>query len=246
MDMEAAMKCGAMALFGEKYDEKVRVLEMAGGFSKELCGGTHVDRAGEIGFFKMVSEAGIAAGVRRIEAVTGQAALDIVATQETDLLTLSAMLKTSRDMVCDKVQQLLEKNKELEREARALTQKLMTSSGSDALAEAVTVGDAKVLTMEVTGCDAKGLREAMDIWRQKIKKGVVVLAQIQESKVNLIVGVTPDCTKQWPAGALVKFLAQQLDGQGGGRDDLAQGGGVADARLPQVLSSAVEWMKERS
>ncbi len=245
MDIETAMKSGAMALFGEKYDEKVRVLEMANGFSKELCGGTHVDRAGEIGFFKMLNEAGIAAGVRRIEAVTGQAALDIVAAQEADLLHLSALLKAPREAVCEKVQQLLEKNKELERETRSLKQKLMTSHGSDALSQAIEVGDVKVLTMVVADGDAKGLREAIDVWRQKIKKGVVVLAQTQENKVNLVVGVTPDCAEQWPAGALVKFLAQQLGGQGGGRNDLAQGGGVADARLPVVLGTVVDWVKER-
>ena len=192
-----------------------------------------------------MSEAGIAAGVRRIEAITGQAALDFVATQESDLLALSGLLKTSREGINDKVQQLLDKNKELERDMRNLKQKLMASQGDDVLAQAVTVGDAKVLAIEVADCDVKGMRDAMDLWRQKIKKGVVVLAHIQDNKVNLIVGVTPDCAKQWPAGALVKFLAQQLDGQGGGRDDVAQGGGVADARLPQVLSSAVGWAKER-
>lgn len=245
MDMASAMKSGAMALFGEKYDDKVRVLEMADGFSKELCGGTHVSRAGEIGFFKMVSEAGIAAGVRRIEAITGQAALDFVAQQEADLLALSGLLKTNREGLAEKAQQLLDKQKELERECRALKQKLMSAQGSDALAQAVEVGDMKVLAMEVNDCDAKGLRDAMDVWRQKIKKGVVVLAQTQDNKVNLIVGVTPDCAKQWPAGALVKHLAQQLGGQGGGRDDLAQGGGVADPRLPAVLSSAVDWVRER-
>jgi alanyl-tRNA synthetase len=246
MDMEAAMKSGAMALFGEKYDEKVRVLEMAGGFSKELCGGTHVSRAGEIGFFKLVSEAGIAAGVRRIEAITGQAALDFIASMESDVLNLSSLLKTSREGLSEKTQQLLEKNKELEREMRGLKQKLMAAQGDDALSQAVEIGDMRVLAMEISDCDSKGLRDAMDLWRQKIKKGVVVLAHIQDNKVNLIVGVTPDCSKQWPAGALVKYLAQQLDGQGGGRDDLAQGGGVADARLPLVLSSAVEWVRSRA
>lgn len=246
MDMEAAMNSGAMALFGEKYDEKVRVLEMAGGFSKELCGGTHVSRAGEIGFFKLVSEAGIAAGVRRIEAITGQAALDFVAQQEADLLTLAGLFKTTRDGITEKAQQLLEKQKELERECRALKQKVMATQGEDALSQAVVVGDMKVLAMEVSDCDAKGLRDAMDMWRQRIQKGVVVLAHVQDNKVNLIVGVTPDCAKQWPAGALVKYLAQQLDGQGGGRDDLAQGGGVADARLSRVLGRAVDWVKERA
>ena len=245
MDMQSAMKSGAMALFGEKYDDKVRVLEMANGFSKELCGGTHVSRTGEIGFFKIVSEAGISAGVRRIEALTGQAALDYVASQENDLLSLSALLKTSRDGLYDKTQQLMDRNKDLERDLRALKQKLLAAQGDDALSQAVSIGDMKILTMEVTDVDAKGLRDAIDVWRHKIKKGVVVLAQVQENKVNLIVGVTPDCAKLYPAGALVKFLAQQLDGQGGGRDDLAQGGGAADDRLAGVLKSAVDWVRDR-
>jgi alanyl-tRNA synthetase len=245
MNTEQAKKSGALALFGEKYDEHVRVLEMAAGFSKELCGGTHVDRAGQIGLFKITQETGIAAGIRRIEAVTGQAALDLVHQQEADFLHLADLLKAPRDLVIEKIEQLIFRGKQLEKDNQKLTQQLMMSASSEAMSTIVSVKGVNMLILELPHGDAKGLREAVDQWKQKMGSGVVVLALKEGDKVSLSVGVTADLTAKLRAGDLVNYLSLKLEGKGGGRPDLAQGGGKYVANLDEILASAKDWVKER-
>lgn len=244
MDTQTALKSGAMALFGEKYDDKVRVLEMAGGFSKELCGGTHVHDAGQVGFFKILSEAGIAAGIRRIEAATGQMALDYVQDLEHDWAKLEALLKTSRDAVIDKVAQTLDKTRTLEREKQALTQQLMSGS-SQGTADIREIGNMKVLSLLMTQGDAKALREAMDQWKQKLQSGVVVLALVQEDKVSFVVGVTKDCVDRVHADDLSRHLAEQLGGRAGGRPDMAQGGGQNVPHLERIMNDVYAWVDKQ-
>jgi alanyl-tRNA synthetase len=245
MDTEQAKKSGALALFGEKYDEQVRVLEMAAGFSKELCGGTHVDRAGQIGLFKITQETGIAAGIRRIEAVTGQAALDLVHKQEADFLYLADLLKVPTDLVIEKIEQLIFRGKQLEKDNQKLNQQLMMSTSSDALSTVVSVEGVNMLILELPHGDVKGLRDAVDQWKQKIESGVVVLALREGDKVSLSVGVTADLTAKLRAGDLVNYLSLKLEGKGGGRPDIAQGGGKYVANLDEILASAKDWVKER-
>ncbi len=245
MDTEQAKKSGAMALFGEKYDEKVRVLEMARGFSKELCGGTHVERAGQIGFFKITQESGIAAGVRRIEAVTGQAALDLVHQQENDLLRLADLLKAPKEAVMEKIESVLLRQKQLEKDNQRLSQELMMSASQAAMAAIVPVHGVKMLILELKHGDAKSMRDSLDQWKEKIGSGVIVLALTEGDKVSLSVGVTKDLTPKIHAGELVNYLSQQLEGKGGGRPDAAQGGGKAVPHLAQVLDSAKEWIGGR-
>lgn len=245
MDTEAAKKSGAIALFGEKYDEKVRVLDMGAGFSKELCGGTHVERAGQVGFFKITQEGGIAAGIRRIEAQTGQGALDYIHSQENHLRQLAGVLKTQNNGVIEKVEQLMQKLKQLEKDNQNLKQQLMTGAKQDVSAEIATIEGVKVLVLELDHGDVKALRGAVDQWKQKLQSGVVVLALVESDKVSLAVGVTKDLMDKLHAGELVKFLSDKLDGRGGGRADFAQGGGQASADLGNVLSSAKDWVKDK-
>lgn len=242
MDTETALKSGAMALFGEKYDEKVRVLEMADGFSKELCGGTHVHHAGQIGFFKIISEAGIAAGVRRIEAATGLMASNYVQGLERDLGQLAHTLKTQQEGVIAKVEQVLEKNRVLEREKQALTQQLMSGAAS-ADADVRSIGNMKVLSLLMTQGDAKGLREAMDQWKSNLQSGVVVLALVQDDKVSLVAGVTKDCVDRVHADELARYLTDQMGGRAGGRPDMAQGGGPNVPHLDKIMDSAYDWVR---
>lgn len=245
MDTEQAKKSGAIALFGEKYDEKVRVLEMADGFSKELCGGTHVDRTGQVGFFKIIQETGIAAGVRRIEAVTGQAALDVVHQQEKDIHHLADVVKATKETLVEKIEQLMVKHKQLEKENQRLTQQLMMSASENALSSMETVNGVNMLVLELQHGDAKSLRDSIDQWKQKIGSGVVVLALKESDKVSLSVGVTADLTSKIHAGELVNYLSQQLEGKGGGRPDAAQGGGKAVPNLGEVLALAKNWVAGR-
>ena len=225
MKYDDAIKTGAMALFGEKYGDEVRVLTM-GEFSTELCGGTHVTRTGDIGFFKVISESGIAAGVRRIEAVTGEGALTWVQQQETNLQQAAGALKAPVSEVTQKISQIVENVKALEKELSRLKSKLASSQGDDLAAKALDVKGAKVLAATLEGADSKALREAMDKLKDKLKSCAVVLAAVEGGRVSLIAGVSADLTSKVKAGELVNAVAQQVGGKGGGRPDMAQAGGT--------------------
>jgi alanyl-tRNA synthetase len=243
MRYEAAVASGAMALFGEKYDDEVRVLKL-GDFSTELCGGTHVDRAGDIGFFKIVSESGVAAGIRRIEAVTGEGALEWVAASESILAGLTALLKGSRADLEDKVRQLVERSRKLEKELASLKSKLASGQGTDLSSTAVDVAGVKVVATRVDGADAAALREAVDQLKNKLKSAAIVLASVPEAdKVVIIAGVTADQTARVKAGDLVNVVAQKVGGRGGGRPDLAQAGGNDPAKLDEALAAVIPWMQ---
>ena len=237
MDMEQARQSGAMALFGEKYDDQVRVLSMADGFSIELCGGTHAQRAGDIGLIQVVSEGGIAAGVRRIEAVTGQGALAYVAANDSSLAEISALVKGSRDSVVDKVRALSERNRQLEKELERLAMMLTSAKSGDLAEKAIEINGIKLLVENLQGADPKTLRDTVDQLKNKLGSAVVVLATESEGKISLAAGVTKDLTGQIKAGDLVRDLTAKLGGKGGGRPDFAQGGGVDCAALPTVLES---------
>jgi alanyl-tRNA synthetase len=245
MKFDEAVASGAMALFGEKYDEEVRVLRI-GDFSTELCGGTHVSRAGDIGLFRIVSEGGIAAGVRRIEAVTGQGALDFVVQTDHMLRDVAGAVRATREDVHEKVQQLIERSRRLEKEVTQLKQKLASGSGRDLAADAVDLDGVKVLATTIDGADAAALRNAVDQLKNKLKTAVIVLSSVgDEDKVTLIAGVTGDVTARVKAGELVNFVAQQIGGRGGGRADLAQAGGNQPDKLQAALESVPAWVGER-
>lgn len=244
MELEAAKAAGAMALFGEKYDEQVRVVTM-GEASTELCGGIHVQRTGDIGLFKIVSESGIAAGVRRIEAITGEAALAYVHQLSQQLAQAASLVKTDMLSVTDKVQQALERNRQLEREVAQLTAKLTAQAGSALLEQVVTINGTKVLVANLEGVDSKSLRGSLDDLKVKLQSGVVVLATASGDKVSLIAGVTKDLTDKVKAGELVNLVAQQVGGKGGGRPDMAQAGGNDPSKLGEALASVTPWLTER-
>jgi alanyl-tRNA synthetase len=245
MGYEDAVASGAMALFGEKYDDEVRVLRI-GDFSTELCGGTHVERAGDIGLFKIVSEGGVAAGVRRIEAVTGQGALDWVAGAEQTLRDISSMVKGGRDDVEDRIRQILERSKKLEKELAQAKAKLASGQGDDLSSSAVDVGGIKVVAARLDGADVEGLRVAVDQLKAKLLSAAIVLATVDaDDKVVLVAGVTADQTKRVKAGDLVNAVAQQVGGRGGGRPELAQAGGSQPAGLDVALASVVPWVQAR-
>ncbi len=242
MPYDAAVASGAMALFGEKYDDEVRVLKI-GKFSTELCGGTHVSRAGDIGLFKIVSEGGVAAGVRRIEAVTGEGALDWVAESDQVVRDLGTLMKASRAEVEDKVRQLIERSRRMEKEIASLKSKLASGQGSDMSAAAVDVAGAKVVAMRVEGADAPALREAIDQLKNKLKSAAIVLASVQpDGKVVVIAGVTSDLMNRVKAGDLVNAVAQKIGGRGGGRPDMAQAGGNDASRLDEALAAVPAWI----
>src|SRR5271170_6612710 len=225
MDYEGAVAAGAIALFGEKYDKNVRVMRM-GDFSMELCGGTHVQRAGDIGLFKIVSEGGVASGVRRIEALTGEAALEYVEQNDALLKDLSGLVRGSREEVKDKVREQLERARQLEREVRSLKDRLASGQGVDLAAGAIDVQGVKVVATRVEGADAGALRAAVDQLKDRLKSAVVVLASVESSaKVLLVAGVTADQTSRIKAGELAGALAALMGGRGGGRADFAQAGG---------------------
>ena len=244
MKYDDAIKTGAMALFGEKYGDEVRVLTM-GDFSTELCGGTHVGRTGDIGFFKVVSESGIAAGVRRIEAVTAEGALSWVQQQEASLQQAAGALKAPVQEVTQKIGQIVDNVKSLEKELARLKSKLASSQGDDVAAQAVGVKGAKVLAALLDGADSKALREAMDKLKDKLKSCAVVLAAVEGGKVTLIAGVSADLIGKVKAGELVNFVAQQVGGKGGGRPDMAQAGGTDPSKLPQALASVQAWVEQK-
>ncbi len=244
MPIQKAMESGAMALFGEKYDDDVRVLSM-GDFSVELCGGTHVARTGDIGLFKIIAESGVAAGVRRIEALTGEAALDWVADTESRLKAVADQLKANRDTVAERVGQLIERSRQQEKDMQAMKGKLASGTGADLTAQAVVVGGAKVLAARLDGADVATLRDTVDRLKNKLGSAAVVLAAVEEGKVRLIAGVTRDLTGRVPAGELVNQVAQQVGGRGGGRPDMAQAGGTDPSNLDVALKSVVPWVKSR-
>jgi alanyl-tRNA synthetase len=244
MKYDDAIKTGAMALFGEKYGDEVRVLTM-GDFSTELCGGTHVVRTGDIGFFKVVSESGIAAGVRRIEAVTGEGALSWVQQQEASLQQAAGALRAPVQEVTQKISQIVDNVRSLEKELARLKSKLASSQGDDIATRAVDVKGAKVLAATLDGADSKALREAMDKLKDKLKSCAIVLAAVEGSKVTLIAGVSADLTAKVKAGELVNFVALQVGGKGGGRADMAQAGGNDPSKLSAALEAVQAWVEQR-
>jgi alanyl-tRNA synthetase len=244
MAKEEAMQAGAMALFGEKYGDEVRVLRI-GGFSTELCGGTHVDRAGDIGLFKIIGETGVAAGVRRIEAVTGSAALDWIDSRDKALAIIAGCLKSAPEKAADKVEQLLEKNKQLEKELERLKAKLASSAGGELSSQAVEIEGIKVLAAKIDDSDPKALRDMLDQLRNKLGSSAVVLATVKDDKVSLIAGVSKDLVSKIKAGDLVNVVATQVGGKGGGRPDMAQAGGNNPAALPEALNSVAQWVREQ-
>lgn len=242
MGIDEAMDAGAMALFGEKYGDRVRVVKM-GDFSTELCGGTHVERTGDIGLFKFIGESGIAAGVRRVEAVTGQGALAVVVQQEQMLKQLTDVVKTNADSLVEKVQQIMHSNRSLEKELEQLKVKLASAAGSDIAAEAVSVGDVKLLAKAVSGFNAKTLRDTVDQLKNKLGSSVVVLASVEDGKVSIVAGVSKDLVTRVKAGDLVNMVASQVGGKGGGRPDMAMAGGTEPDGLPKALASVQAWLK---
>jgi alanyl-tRNA synthetase len=241
LPIEEAQKLGAMMLFGEKYGDEVRVLDI--GTSRELCGGTHVARTGDIGLFKIVMEGGVAAGVRRIEAVTGDNALAYVQERETLLAQAAGAFKAPVQELPAKITQIMDNVKALEKELARLKSKMASNQGDDLAAQAVEVNGAKVLAASLEGADAKTLRETMDKLKDKLKSAAVVLGAAEGGKVTLIAGVTADLTAKVKAGELVNFVAQQVGGKGGGRPDMAQAGGTEPDKLPAALGSVAEWVK---
>ena len=243
MPLADAQKTGAMMLFGEKYGEEVRVLSI--GSSKELCGGTHVSRTGDIGLFKVVSEGGVAAGVRRIEAVCGDVAIAYVDAQQATLAEVTAALKAQPQEVAQKVVQTVEQVRALEKELAKLKSKLASSQGDDLINQAVDVKGMKVLAATLEGADVPTLRETMDKLKDKLKSAAIVLAAVHDGKVSLIAGVTADLTAKVKAGELVNFVAQQVGGKGGGRPDMAQAGGTQPDHLPAALAGVKSWVEAK-
>ncbi|WP_018988832.1 alanine--tRNA ligase [Aromatoleum toluclasticum] len=240
MPIEEAQKTGAMMLFGEKYGDEVRVLSI--GSTRELCGGTHVARTGDIGLFKILSEGGVAAGVRRIEAVTGELALQYVQEQERRVQGVAALLKAQPDEVAERVAAVLDNVRALEKELARLKSKLAASQGDDLVAQATDVKGIKVLAAMLDGADVPTLRETMDKLKDKLKSAAIVLASTADGKVSLIAGVTADQTAKVKAGELVNFVAQQVGGKGGGRPDMAQAGGTEPSKLPAALAGVTDWV----
>jgi alanyl-tRNA synthetase len=245
MGYDAAVASGAMALFGEKYGDSVRVLKV-GEFSTELCGGTHVSRAGDIGLFKIVSEGGVAAGVRRIEAVTGEGAIDYISQTDDLLRNVAGLVRATRDDVVARVQEGLEQVRSLEKQLRSLKDKLASGQGTDLAAGAQDIQGVKVVATTVEGADATALRNAVDQLKERLKSAVIVLASTGEGgKVVLVAGVTADLTARLRAGDIVGTVASQVGGKGGGRPDFAQAGGTNAAALPSALASVAPWVQAR-
>jgi len=243
MAIDDAQKTGAIMLFGEKYGDVVRVLNI--GSSIELCGGTHVKRTGDIGLFKIVAESGVAAGVRRVEAVTGEGALALVQQQEEQLQQVADAVKVQPQEAAARIGQILDNVKSLEKELAALKSKLASSQGDELLAQAHEINGVKVLAAKLDGADAAVLRETLDKLKDKLKSAAIVLASVSDGKVSLIAGVTADATAKVKAGELVNFVAQQVGGKGGGRPDMAQAGGTQPEHLATALASVANWVKAK-
>ncbi|EOU1297056.1 alanine--tRNA ligase [Cronobacter sakazakii] len=244
MDLEAAKAKGAMALFGEKYEDRVRVLSM-GDFSTELCGGIHASRTGDIGLFRIVSESGTAAGVRRIEAVTGEGALSLVHTQNDRLNELSHLLKSDSQTLNDKVRAMVERTRQLEKELQQLKEQQAAQESANLSSKAVDINGVKLLVSELAGVEPKMLRTMVDDLKNQLGSSVIVLATVAEGKVSLIAGVSKDVTDRVKAGELVGMIAQQVGGKGGGRPDMAQAGGSDAAALPAALGSVESWVSAK-
>ncbi len=243
MSIEEAQKTGAMMLFGEKYGDEVRVLDI--GSSRELCGGTHVARTGDIGLFKIVAESGVAAGVRRVEAVTGEGALALVQQQEAQLQQVAAAVKAQPQEAAARVAQILDSVKSLEKELAALKSKLASAQGDELVDRAQDIGGVKVLAAKLDGADAAALRETMDKLKDKLKSAAIVLAAADGDRINLIAGVTSGLTAKIKAGELVNMVAQQVGGKGGGRPDMAMAGGTQPEHLAAALASVPGWVKAK-
>jgi alanyl-tRNA synthetase len=241
MPIDEAQKSGAMMLFGEKYGDEVRVLDI--GSSRELCGGTHVQRTGDIGLFKIVAESGVAAGVRRVEAITGDNALAYLQSLEATVAQLAGTLKSAPAEVPARLQQVLDQVRVLEKELASLKGRLASSQGDELLASAVDVNGIKVLAAMLEGADAKTLRDTMDKLKDKLKTAAIVLASVEGGKVQIAAGVTNDSLARLKAGELVNFVAQQVGGKGGGRPDMAQAGGTEPANLPAALAGVKAWVE---
>jgi alanyl-tRNA synthetase len=243
MSFDDALRGGAVALFGEKYGDEVRVLDI--GSSRELCGGTHVARTGDIGLFKIVSEGGVAAGIRRVEAVTGEGALAHVQALDAQLAGIAAALKVPVAEVAQKIEHVLEQLKSLDKELARLKARLAASQGDDLAEQAADVKGVKVLAATIEGADAKALRDTIDRLKNKLKSAAIVLATVEDGRVQLAAGVTADAVARVKAGDLVNFVAQQVGGRGGGRADLAMAGGSDPARLPGALAGVRAWVEQR-
>jgi len=241
MGIEDAQKTGAMMLFGEKYGDEVRVLDI--GSSRELCGGTHVKRTGDIGLFKILAESGVAAGVRRVEAVTGEGALAYIQQQETQLQQVADAVKTQPQEAAARIMQILDNVKAMEKELARLKSKLAGAQGDDLVSQAVDINGIKVLAALLEGADAAVLRETLDKLKDKLKSAAIVLAAVADGKVSLIAGVTPDLITRIKAGELVNMIAQQVGGKGGGRPDMAMAGGTQPEHLLSALGSVADWIK---
>ncbi|MEW6446167.1 MAG: DHHA1 domain-containing protein, partial [Pseudomonadota bacterium] len=241
--IDEARTLGAMMLFGEKYGDEVRVLDI--GSSRELCGGTHVSRTGDIGLFKIVAESGVAAGVRRVEAITGDNALVHMQRQQAVLDDVAATLKSSASEAPGKIAQVLENVRALEKEVARLKSKLAASQGDDLVNQAVEISGVSVLAATLEGADVTALRETMDKLKDKLKSAAIVLSSVADGKITLIAGVTADLTGKVKAGELVNFVAQQVGGKGGGRPDMAQAGGSQPENLPGALGGVPQWVRER-
>lgn len=244
MTPEAAIQKGAMALFGEKYGDEVRVLSI-GEFSMELCGGTHVKNTGEIGLFKILSETGIAAGIRRIEAVSGEKAFEWLIKADKELMQISQILKTPRDNIVEKLEQSLQHTKLLEKELDRLKLQLASSKSKDLLSDVVNVDGIKVLAIKLDQAEPKLLRETVDKLKDQLDQGVILLAAINQDKIFLNAGVTKNCATKINASELVDYVAKQVGGKGGGRSDMAQGGGIELANLDKALASVIPWVKTK-
>ena len=242
MPLDEALKSGAMSLFGEKYDEQVRVLKIGGDFSVELCGGTHVARAGDIGLFKFIAETGIAAGIRRVEAVTGLGALALVEAEEAQLAELARLLKSGRDKLATRLEQVLENSRRLEKELEQVKGKMASRAGAELGEQAELVNGIHVLARNMDGADPKTLRDTVDQLKSKLGTAVIVLGTVKGDKVSLVAGVTKDSTDRVQAGELINFVAQQVGGKGGGRPDLAQAGGNDPSALQSALASVPAWV----
>jgi len=244
MALDDAVAAGAMSLFGEKYESDVRVLSI-GEFSMELCGGTHVERAGDIGLFKITGESGVAAGVRRVEAVTGQAAYEWVVRTDQVLRDIAAMLRGSREDVDEKVRELVERSRRLEKEVQQLKSKLASGHGGDLSIQAKDVGGIKVLAAQIDGADVRSLRDAVDQLKNKLGSSVIVLASVEQGKVVLVVGVSSDLLTQIKAGEIAGHVAAKVGGRGGGRADFAQAGGTQPENLGAALAEVETLVRSR-
>jgi alanyl-tRNA synthetase len=244
MALDEAVAAGAMSLFGEKYESDVRVLSI-GDFSMELCGGTHVERSGDIGLFKILSESGVAAGVRRVEAITGKTAYDWVVHTDQVLRDIAAVLRGSREDVDEKVRELVERSRRLEKEVQQLKSKLASGQGGDLTSQAKDVGGIKVLAAQIDGADVKSLRDAVDSLKSKLGSSVIVLASVQEGKVVLVAGVSADLLGRMQAGEIAGAVAAQVGGKGGGRADFAQAGGTQPENLERALAGVETLIRHR-